>query len=1229
MVLRALFERVCPNCGGRISDLRLMLGTPCGKCLPIPDEELIQKLSGLRKEEVMAFCLEMLRRFGTLRRYGELVDFHLRVADFEEFFRRAVGSRPWSAQRTWARRAILGKSFAIVAPTGSGKTLFGSVLALYMAEKGRKSYILLPTSLLVKQVHERLTSLAEKAGAKARIVCYHSMLTKKQAKEALEAIREGDLDILITTSFFLARRREMLESLRFDLVFVDDVDAFLRSSKNVDAVLKLLGFPEEAISKALEAMKLRTEISRRLKMKLDESGRRELDEFRRRLLELEADLEALRSEGKGILIVSGATIRARRTRRIKLFRELLGFELGGRAEGLRNVENLYLVPEEPLEEGVLKLIGELGSGGLVFVPLDRGSAYAEELAAFLKEKGVKAEAFTRARKRIVDAFVSGELDVLVGVASFRSPLARGIDLPARIRYAVFAGVPKMRISLALSEFRPHRAVILLANLRDLLSKPDADRADAYIARLRRISSLLRKDELKEVVQALVEGRKLSGFLEAARSFFSEVWSFLRDLLARPEIKEAIKKSPHLSMDEQLGEPYLVVPDPVGYLQASGRTSRLFAGGISKGLAVLVVDDEKAFNGLRRAMRWYLEEVEWKPLSEADLGAIMEEVDRDRELIRKLMAGELALEIKDPMRTALLVVESPTKARTIARFFGKPTRREVNGLTVFEISTGDFFLNVVASKGHVFDLVTRGGFHGVLVEDGHFLPVYGTIKRCRRCGEQFTDELARCPICGSELEDKAKLLEGLAAIAREVDVLLVGTDADAEGEKIGWDIATYLSPYVPEIKRVEFHEITRRALLEALRSPREIDERLVEAQILRRIEDRWIGFELSQRVQEHMRRKTLSAGRVQTPVLRWIIERCEASKRSYKDCFGLKLDNGLQVVLRLPRMTNKEATELAEKLKGAPCLVRSVEHEEVELAPPPPFTTDSMLKEASRALKLGARRVMALAQELFELGLITYHRTDSTRVSSAGIGVARDYITERWGPDYFAPRTWAIGEEGAHECIRPTRPIDARRLKQLVGMGIIRLARRLSKEHFALYDLIFKRFIASQMSKAKLVRQRAVVVVEGREITVEGYCEVKEPGFTLMRSPRLVPKVEEGEAHIEEVKHWVEAEVKPFTEGELVALMRERGIGRPSTYAKIISTLLERGYVKRDQRGRLYATWLGRAVLNYLDSRFGRYVSEETTRRLEEAMKAVEEGRANYIEILRELYEEIRDISRVD
>ncbi|RLI12918.1 hypothetical protein DRO33_01990, partial [Candidatus Bathyarchaeota archaeon] len=352
---RAIFEGVCPNCGGRISDVRLLMGVPCRECLPMPDEELLEELKGLSKEEIAAFCVKKLEELGKLKRYKELADFHAKLADFEEFFRRALGSPPWSAQRTWARRALMGKSFAIIAPTGSGKTVFGSILALYLASKGKKSYIIVPTSLLVKQVYERLVALAEKVGSEARIVCYHSMLSKKKAEEALKAISEGDFDVLITTSFFLSRRHELLSGQKFDFVFVDDVDAFLRTSKNVDFVLMLMGLSPEAIQDALELLKLRRELSKLLRTK--EASKEELDALREKLLDLEARVEAVRRwPGKGLLIVSGATIRAKRTKRIRLFRALLGFELGGRAEGLRNVENIYVSPEGTVEEEVLRLV---------------------------------------------------------------------------------------------------------------------------------------------------------------------------------------------------------------------------------------------------------------------------------------------------------------------------------------------------------------------------------------------------------------------------------------------------------------------------------------------------------------------------------------------------------------------------------------------------------------------------------------------------------------------------------------------------------------------------------------------------------------------------------------------------------------------------------------------------------------------------------------------------------
>ena len=830
-------------------------------------------------------------------------------------------------------------------------------------------------------------------------------------------------------------------------------------------------------------------------------------------------------------------------------------------------------------------------------------------------------------KKILDAFISGECEILIGVASYRSPLARGLDLPERVRYAIFAGVPKFRIKLSVEErFSPSKAIILLANLRDFLSEEEQLKVDAYIARLRRISSMVSREEVKKIVECIDSEIKLSGFLGSVQKFFIEVRDFIRKLLAREDIKRAIKESPYLSLRVENGEAFLVIPDPVAYIQASGRTSRMYAGGVSKGLSVVVVDDEKAFRGLMSEVLWFDEDIEWKNLDEVDIKEIIEAVDRDRELIRKISRGEEISEFKDPIKSVLFVVESPNKARTIARFFGKPGKRKIGNLTVYEVSTGDAVLSITASGGHIFDVVTEGGLYGILVSDGNFIPIYSTVKKCLVCGETFTNALDKCPYCGSDkIRDKMEVVKALREIASEVDMIYIGTDADAEGEKIGWDIARVLAPYSPNIKRIEFHEVTKRALMNALKEPREINVKLVEAQLVRRIEDRWIGFALSEKLWSKFKRRELSAGRVQTPVLGWIIKRTLESRRSVMEHFEIKLENGIKFTFKIDKRNRSEVEKLKKKILENVCMITDVETSIEEVNPLPPYSTDMMLRDAASILKLGVNQIMRLAQDLFELGLITYHRTDSIRVSSAGISVAKNYIEEKFGAEVFKGRVWS--KEGAHECIRPTRPIDSGRLRQLLAMGAMRLAKRLSSKHLALYEIIFRRFIISQMSPAKLVKQKFKVRMEEPKIEVEvsGFTKILEPGFTLMKRIHLIPEVSEGPIKVISVRHWRAPTIKLFTQGEIIEEMKKRGIGRPSTYAKIVQTLFKRNYIMDIGRGRLTYTNMGMKVYEYLSRRFKDFVSEETTRQLEEYMDLIEAGKMDYQEILRELYDEIQRI----
>lgn len=1198
----AIFKFQCPNCDGNITDLRLKLGIPCDKCIPLEDEEILKQIRETNNERALKGIIEYLEQHGRMGKYKEIRELELKVNEVEELFKKANGSRFWSAQRTWCKRALRGKSFAIIAPTGMGKTSFGIIYSLYLAKNGGKSYIILPTSLLAQQVHQTMEEYRRRLELdNIKIAAYHALLTEKEKKEMMEIISKGNYNVLITTSYFLSRNYDAIANMKFNMIFVDDVDSFVRRSKNVDLVLKLLGISDEEIKEAYK----------RIESKSSFNG------------------GSLIKPRDSILIVSGASIRARRTKRIKLIRELLGFEISGRIEGYRNIVDVYVQPRKnrDLIDEAIRVIKELGNGGLVFIPVDKGMEYVKKVTEALNNNGIRAASSAQVKRKLLERFRNGEYDVLVGIASYRSPLTRGIDLPETVKYAVFVGVPKIRISLDISEYRPYKAVILLSSIREhVKTERDRNLIDEQIAKIKRYFETVGEEVLMEVIEATKSNVKLEGYKGFLQQIINETIKLVQDYLSRKEVKRGIKKSPYLDVEE--GDKLtIIVPDVVAYIQASGRTSRLYAGGVSKGLAVTIIDNKKAFNGLMRDIKWYLEDVEFTRYNKTEMKKLIKEISDERKKIRDIREGRIAGELKDIVKTALLVVESPKKASTIARFFGTPHKRAIGAITIYEVSTGDYMLNIASTAGHVFDLTTQEGYYGVIIRNGEMIPVYDTIKRCKKCGRTISDSINLCNICGGELYDKREIVNALKSIAREVDMLIIATDDDSEGEKIGWDIAQVLSPYVREVKRMRFHEVTPRAIKEALQNLGEINMRMVEAQLLRRIEDRWIGFELSRRVQISFGKRELSAGRVQTPVLGWIVNSTKELKENIVDMVEITLQNDRKITVVMEKTRKNELTKILKDLESSDVEIVKLEEVEEELNPKPPYTTDALLRDSSEIIGLGASRTMRIAQDLFELGLITYHRTNSTRVSNVGMKVAQDYISEKWGPNLFYPRRW--GAEGAHECIRPTRPIDTSRLKYLVASGIMRLGRRLTRDHYDLYDLIFKRFIASQMKPAKILREKATinVAVLNKAVSTEEVVDILDEGFTLISPIRTMPKLNIGRMTIKSVRSW-RTSLKPlFTEGELVMQMKERGIGRPSTYAHIISTLFERGYVKTTtKKGKLIATSLGSKVFNYLISNYGKYVCEETTRKLEELMDKVEEGEANYTEILRELYKEMTELA---
>ncbi|RLG47811.1 MAG: reverse gyrase, partial [Thermoproteota archaeon] len=962
-VIPAVYRGLCPGCGG---DLRVHEGG-C-KCGVETEYEKIEEMA----------------------------------SELYSLFRDCVGSDPWQIQRVWGKRVVMRQSFAALAPTGVGKTAFGLVAALYHPLKGwGKSIVIVPTVLLVSQAERLLRGYVENSarwwgGEGPDILSYRSSASRAEREESLSRIEAGEFDVLVITSQFLARHHNLLRGDGVGFVFVDDVDSFLKASRNVDRLLEVIGFSAEEVERALRDPTYRPE-----------------------------------KRPDTVLMLSTAT--GKPGRRAALFRRLMGFDVGVIREGaLRNVEDV-VVGEKSVKR-LSKILEMCGSGGLLFVPR---SAEAEEALRAAEMAGLKAQVVVGSEEEAIELFKSGEVDLLIGAARPYGVLVRGINLPERIRYSVFYGAPRFEVGLSSVEDMSEGAV---SSILSVLSASLGARARGLAVRIRR------GDE-----EALSRGREL-----------------IREVLGDRERLEAAAKSAGVIVEVE-PEPKIVIPDVRTYIQGSGRTSRLYPGGITRGISFLLEEDPLKTAFLRRASVY---EVEFKDVEEVNVEEVLREVDEDRRRVRE--AWKHPKKVRGLIRTAVFVVESPNKARTIARFFGRPTKRSIDGIPSYEVLTGDLLLTIVATGGHIVDLTTEGGFHGVEVSDGMYVPVFVTRKRCIKCGHQFTD-YDRCPQCGStEIFDSRVVVDVLRKLAVEGEVLIIGTDPDTEGEKIAWDVAQLAGFLAREVWRAEFHEVTKRAIGEALRNLHEIDEKRVRAQIVRRVEDRWIGFELSTLLQRVFGKKNLSAGRAQTPTLGWIIEAYSKSRKRKKvwivagDGFSLRTEE------ELPTGVTR-------------AVVREVSSSVEEVPPPPPFTTDSMLREASRVLKMEAYRAMSIAQDLFELGLITYHRTDSPRVSDAGLRVAREVLGEE-----FTPRRW--GEGGAHEGIRPTKPISREELTAYVREGILPVGDRLRREHLALYHLIFSRFMASQAPTARVEVKEYELSIGERRLTLTRRTEAVEPGW---------------------------------------------------------------------------------------------------------------------------------------
>ncbi len=1157
-----LIKRACPNCGGDISEERLRSGLPCARCLPLVSVNVssVRDLKGHRK----------LRR-GALDKLFLLED---EVVEFERFFSEATGARGlWSIQRAWARRMLAGESFALIAPTGVGKTTLLITYAVYRASRGDKVLYIVPTRELMNQVVRRLRIVAEKAPGVSVIS------TQDLKKSGIEC---GKRCVLVSTHAFLFRNKETLAGKRFDVVLVDDFDALLKSSGLLNLILGTLGIEEEVIELATEVVKLKQEAAFYKYMGNDEK----YSEVVNRLYEVEEELATkLGYRDIGQLLIASATGRGS-SLRIKVLRELLGFEVGSIIDYLRKTVNTYLRFES--YDQLATLLKKLHPGTLVFVSSDLGREEARKIASFLSASGIPSK--VAESRKALDLLRSGEVNVLVGTATYYGILTRGIDEPERVYNVVFVGVPKFTMPLESFMNNPRRIV----SVSSQLAREGRVSAD-WMGLLRRVARLS-PGKLK-VIEAFMRG-----IIEELHPPLSEIASELIKL--RDEVVEVIagiveEKGKFVGngfiVVKRKGTYTVMMPDVMTFIQASGRSSRLLKGRMTLGLVILFYDDEDLLNMLINKVRRYISNFEMVPFNEIDLRKVI----REQRMSRRAGRGGKDVE---HIKAALMVVESPTKAKTIARFFGRPGRRYIGSYTVYEtvIPIGDtiYVTTIAPTMGHILDLSIGEGLHGIIYDRGSPIPVYTTIKRCRDCGYQFTDETRTCPRCGSiNVRDSRTVIEALRKLAQEADLVILATDPDEEGEKIAYDVYLLLRPYTNRFVRIEFHEVTKQGIDKALANPREIDMRRVDAQIVRRADDRIVGFEISNILKEHFGKHWLGGGRVQTPVLAWVTE----NYKKYLEARGYwviaKLSNG--IVARFFIKEKEEAKKLAERAKEG-VLLKVVSVEEKVVNPPPPYTTDSLLADAMRYLRLPPNKVMRLAQELFEMGYITYHRTDSTHVSAAGMGIAKEYLRQALGEEYIHLRSW--GGEGTHECIRPTKAVPSLDLMDDI------YASGLSYEHKRLYSMIFNRFIASQMRPAKVRYAKITLTVGAHRLEMEVPTEIIEHGFTKMLKLRTY-EVTEGVVGAEEVKVVRGSLERLLTASDVVRMMKERRIGRPSTYAKAIENNVRHGYIIISKyRTYLIPTKLGMNIIEFVKSTVPELASEDATRALELLTDIVRAGR---------------------
>ncbi len=532
------------------------------------------------------------------------------------------------------------------------------------------------------------------------------------------------------------------------------------------------------------------------------------------------------------------------------------------------------------------------------------------------------------------------------------------------------------------------------------------------------------------------------------------------------------------------------------------------------------------------------------------------------------------------KPALVIVESPAKAKTIEKYLG----------------TG---YKVLSSIGHVRDL-PKSNTDAVDIEAG-FVPRYIISP------------------------GKQKVIEGLRAAAKGAPAVILASDPDREGEAIAWHVAELLKDTNERLQRVTFNEITKDAVLEAMAHPRDLDLNLKEAQEARRVLDRLVGYDLSGLIWKKVR-YGLSAGRVQSPALRIVMER-EREIRAFipDDYFVLTAHLNSNTKTTIPFLcteepsTNAEAERIKTLGETHPWQVVGVKETDAKRAPRPPFTTSTLQQTASTRLGFSPARTMGAAQKLYEAGHITYMRTDSTTLSTQAQKQLIALIAKNYGEKYLAPRqykTKSKSAQEAHEAIRPTN-------------ATVRSAGSTADQK-ALYELIWKRTVASQMSDASQKRTKITAnitgapeaipdfAVNGARLTFDGWLKV-DPA--ARGEDTEVPPLQTGDTLTLESLHIEAKQTQPpnrYTEAGLIKELEKRGIGRPSTYASIMNTIIQRGYVIKEGRT-LIPTDTGDVVSTFLEEHFADYISDTFTSEMEDELDEIAEGKRTYRKTLEDFY----------